>query len=246
MGESREPKYRAIADELRLAISSPEFDPDKPLDPERALSKRYDVSAATVRKAIALLRAEGLVDVRHGSGVYKRTWKPILRDATKRLSAEQWGAGRAIWDADVGDRLVTLGSLEVRYDRAPSRVADLLGAEDVLVRDRTYLVDYRPVQLAVSYIPAEVARGTAIERRDSGPGGTFARLAEAGLAPVEFTETVRARTPSPDEQAKLRITAERPVAEIVRCAFTQTKRIIEVTSMVLDGEAYVMQWSFTS
>lgn len=240
------PAYREVADRLREALRDPFREPGVPLDSERILAERFGVSTSTVRKAIGLLRAEGLVDVVQGSGVFPRTWKPILRDATKRLSAQQWGEGKAIWEADLGDRLVTPASVTAGYTTVPAYVAELFGTEDVLVRRRLYVVDKRPVQYAVSYYPAEIVRGTQIERRDTGPGGVYNRLAELGYAPAAFTETLRARTPSPDEQQKLRIQANHPVAEIVRYARTVEGRLVEVNEMVLDGEAYIMQWSFTS
>lgn len=240
------PKYREIAARLREVLKDPKRDPATPLDPERVLAETYNAAPTTVRKAISLLRAEGLVDVVHGSGVYLRAWKPILRDANARLSAQQWGEGKAIWESDLGDRLVTLASVAVQYEQAPEHIAHLLGTEDVLVRRRLYVVDKRPVQIAVSYLPAEIVRGSQIERRDPGPGGIYKRLAELGYAPESFVEDVRARTPSPDEQQTLRITAGHPVAEIVRRARTADGRTVEVNEMVLDGEAYIMQWSFTS
>jgi GntR family transcriptional regulator len=79
-------------------------------------------------------------------------------------------------------------------------VAEALGVEpgtQVLTRSRRFTMDDRPVQLAASYILLELAAGTAIEDGDAGPGGTYARLADAGHAPARFTEQVAARPPTP-------------------------------------------------
>jgi GntR family transcriptional regulator len=60
-------------------------------------------------------------------------------------------------------------------------VASRLGTtRKVLARHRRYLLDGRPVETATSYIPLDIAHGTAIERPDTGPGGIYARLEETG------------------------------------------------------------------
>src|SRR5271155_707097 len=44
-----------------------------------------------------------------------------------------------------------------------------------------------------------IAAGTATEQPDTGPGGTYARLADVGHAPAQFREDLRARMPEPAE-----------------------------------------------
>ena len=59
----------------------------------------------------------------------------------------------------------------------------------------TLFLDDKPVLLATSYLPASVVAGSAITREDTGPGGTYARLAELGYKPVHFREEIRSRMP---------------------------------------------------
>ena len=68
-----------------------------------------------------------------------------------------------------------------------------------MVRSRRYLLDGKPVETAVSYIPADLARGTPITDPNPGPGGIYARLEEQGHTLARFTEDVAARMPTPDE-----------------------------------------------
>jgi GntR family transcriptional regulator len=118
----------------------------------------------------------------------------------------------------------------------------------VLTRARRFTVEDRPVQLATSYLPLDVTGGTRIERKDPGPGGIYARLAEIGHAPVRFTERVTARAPRPEEADGLAL--ESPVAgqviEIVRHAYAADDRCVEVTVMVLDASAYELEYHFTA
>jgi GntR family transcriptional repressor for pyruvate dehydrogenase complex len=54
---------------------------DERLPSERALAESFGVSRATVREAIARLASKGLVEARHGSGVYLLRSKPAALSA---------------------------------------------------------------------------------------------------------------------------------------------------------------------
>ena len=51
-----------------------------------------------------------------------------------------------------------------------ARVLDLREGAPVIVRDRRFVVEGEPVQMATSYLPAELVRDTAIAQPDTGPG----------------------------------------------------------------------------
>jgi GntR family transcriptional regulator len=239
-------RYREIADDLRVAIVTGEYALGAQLPSVEALSHDFATSTATTGKALALLEREGLIDIRHGAGAFVRNWKPILRDANRRLSAEQWGKGHPIWEVDLGDR-VAVPEVEIkRTAEPPAIVADSFAAKVYLVRDRRYLVDGRPVQVATSYLDDALASGTPMERKDTGPGGVYARLADIGQKPAWFREQLRSRLPDEDEAKRLRIGQDKPVTEIVRQAMTEDGRIVEVNFMVLVGSVYVLQYVFPS
>lgn len=64
------PKYVRLANILREQIRSSIKTTDKKLPTEAALAKRYGVSRQTVRQALALLKSEGIIKTRQGSGAY--------------------------------------------------------------------------------------------------------------------------------------------------------------------------------
>lgn len=240
---------RQIADDLRARIEDGEFGPGARLPGEPALVRDYGVAKMTASGALKLLVAEGVALSRAGSGTYVREFKPILRDATKRLSRDQWAAGKSIWSADVGERPMTVADVEVYEEDAPRWVARILGLDEgarVVVRSRRFLVDGEPVQMATSYLPADLVRGTRIAEPDSGPGGTYKRLAELGAEPVRFGEDLRARMPSSDESARLAILPGTPVIEICRTAYTADGTAVELNRMLLDAGAYALRYTFGS
>ena len=238
------PIYRRIADGLRARIHAGELRDGDRLPGENALMAEYAIARATARQALAVLINEGLAVPKRGSGVYVRQFKPIRRHGSRRLSREQWGQGRAIWDADARGRPFTVDRVEVVLERAAEDVARVLESEQVWVRRRRYLVDARPVQLATSYFPAHLVESTAITLTDTGPGGVYARLAEVGAAPAHFTEEVRARMPNPRESNLLDLPGGTPVIVIARTAYASGGRPVELNEMILDSAAYVLQYDF--
>ena len=92
------------------------------------------------------------------------------------------------------------------------------------MRSRRYLADGRPIETAVSYIPLDLAEGTAITELDTGPGGIYARLEEAGHELAQFTEEVTARMPTADERRRLELGGGMPVLVVVRTAYDTAGR----------------------
>jgi len=60
------PVYHQLYTILRQQIQDGIFDGTQPLPPEMALSKTYDVSRVTVRRALEMLEREALIVRRHG------------------------------------------------------------------------------------------------------------------------------------------------------------------------------------
>ncbi|MEU9846121.1 GntR family transcriptional regulator [Streptomyces sp. NPDC047985] len=239
---------RDIADVLRKRIRSGELAPGVRLPGEPALVKSYGVAKETARRALMLLVSEGLAVRRKGSGTYVREFQPIRRVANRRLAQEGWGTGRSIWSSDVGERPMQVTDLRVYEAPAPvdvARALDLTEGTPVIVRDRLFTVEGEPVQAAVSYLPAELVRQSPIAQEDTGPGGTYARLAELGAKPVRFIEELRSRMPSQEESERLRLADGTPVVEIYRTALTDQGRPVEVNRMLLDAGAYVMEYHIT-
>ncbi len=68
--DAGEPVWSQLAAILRDQISSGEIAPGKLLPSIRTLMQTYGVSDGTVKRAVAKLREEGLVETVRGRGVY--------------------------------------------------------------------------------------------------------------------------------------------------------------------------------
>lgn len=238
------PKYRQIADVLREEIASGRLQPGDVVPGENALMEEHGVARSTARQAMAVLRAEGLIETFHGAQTKVRDFRPIVRVETTRASEAQWGAGRSMWENDLDGREFATDFLRVAPTSAPDRVARVLGSPDAIIRSRRYLINGRPSLVAHSYIPADIAAGTRIAEQDTGPGGTYARLRDLGFGPMFFSMQVWSRPPQDDEASLLKLPANAWVLAAVRTAFDETGRVVEVNEMTLDPTIYVLQFDF--
>jgi len=245
--DDRRPKYQRIADSLREAIRSGEYGPGDRLPGENDLMATYGVARMTARQALSVLKDEGIAESRKGAGVFVRSFRPLRRQGIKRLAQDQWGSGRSIWSADIENRTLVVDQVAVSEEAAPDHIGQVLelGGEDtVCVRRRRFVLDEKPVLLATSYLPTSMVAGSAITQADTGPGGTYARLAELGYKPVHFREEIRSRMPTKHEAEQLSISAGTPVILICRTAFADEGRPVEVNEMTLDAASYILEYDF--
>ncbi|MEV3948814.1 GntR family transcriptional regulator [Streptomyces halstedii] len=246
-GAKRQPKYQRIADVLRDAIQAGRYGPGDRLPGENDLMAQHDVARMTARQALGVLQSEGIAESRRGAGVFVRSFRPLRRQGIKRLARSGWGEGRSVWATDTEDRTLVVDGVEVTEEPAPDHIAGALAIEPgsaVCVRRRRFVLDVKPILLATSYLPASLVAGSAITREDTGPGGTYARLAELGHEPVHFREEIRSRMPSSAEAGELELSAGTPVMLICRTAFADEGRPVEVNEMTLDSASYILEYDF--
>ncbi|AUS77429.1 GntR family transcriptional regulator [Actinoalloteichus sp. AHMU CJ021] len=235
-----------IAEDLRLRITSGEYAEGERLPSGSTLMGEYGVARQTIQNAVDQLRAEGLVSSIAGRGWFVSKRRPITRLARNRLSADERTAGRGAFltDAAAADFTPTV-TVRVWKEEAGEEVAsylDVPSGTQVLVRDRVMRADGDVVQLAASYLPADLVQGTQVEHVDTGPGGTYARLEEAGFALSHFTEFVSARSPRPAEAESLRIPHGHPVIQVTRVAFAADRPVeVNFISMASDRFQLVYQ-----
>lgn len=241
------PKYQRIADDLKAAIEAGEYAPGARLPGENALAAQYGVATLTARQALRTLADQGLVEPRKGAGFFvQQPFLPIRRHGIQRLSKDRWGAGLSIWSADE-DRPLDVDRVAVEQTVPPGHIRRVLGLDETemaCVRSRRYVLEGRPVMIAVSYLPYALVEGSAITQPDTGPGGIYARLADLGHTVARFREEVRSRMPTALEAEALAMPASRSVLKVGRTAFDGTGRVVEINEMTLDSATYVLDYEF--
>lgn len=239
--------FQQIADHLRESITRGDLAAGDRVPSEAALMDHYGVARMTVREALGVLKAEGLVHAEQGRGVFVRPRPIVRRLGSDRFARRHRARGKAAFsaDAEVAGHVATVDRLTVTRERPPVAVAGLLDAppeRQVVVRRRRYLVDGHPVEYATSFIPADVADGSPIVDPNPGPGGIYARMEDAGYTFRTFREDVAARMPTPEEVRLLDLPPGVPVLVLVRAAIETGGRTLEVCETIMAAHSFVLSY----
>jgi GntR family transcriptional regulator len=145
INEGPRPKHAQLSDVL-ADLATRELGPDAAIPSERELMAAYDVSRATVRKAIESLIADGLLHRIHGKGTFVAT--PRLESRLHLASFSQ----------DMRRRGLTPSTrlLRIELDEPAADVAEALGlgADRAAWRlDRVRLADGEPIALENGWYP---------------------------------------------------------------------------------------------
>ncbi len=239
-----------IADDIRTRIETGEYRPGQQLPTYDELAAEYLCSLAVVRKAVDLLRQQGLVITRQGKGSYVRERPRARRHGMDRYARRHWAAGRAVLEAEAAQQGYTATQLirALGEEPAPAPVAERLNVEPgtpVFVRRRTTLIEDRPNQLADSYYPLAIAEKVPrITEEDTGPGGGFARLEETGYALARIREELSVRMPTGPESVALKLPEGTPVVELIRTAIDVSGEPVEVMLAIIAGDMITFDYEF--
>jgi GntR family transcriptional regulator len=228
-GDAR-PLHQQIAQVLRRAIQDGRLAAGNRVPGENALMSRYGVARWTAREALAALAQEGLVTKVRSSGTFVREPPRTRRYGMERYARRNW-KNLLVSEAERQGRAANRVIRELAEVPAPAPVAERLGmavGTIVWVRRRTLLIDARPNQVADSYYPLAIARGTRLAESETGPSGDFGQLAGAGHEPGRVREEWTARMPTHAEAELLGLGAGRPVMDLVRTTFDQDGDPVEV------------------
>lgn len=242
-------RFRQVADLIRTAIQRGDYPRGSALPREDLLAEQIGVSRATVNDAVRILVAEGHLRIHRGVGMFVTELPPILRNAQARYAAAHREQGRGAFDVEIR-RLGREPQIEQTIERVnpPATVAEILGVSadepSTVVRARRMSAGETPVQLADSYIPVEIAAGTALEQPDSGPGGIVSRFAELGHAQVRISERIAVRPPTTEEAGFLAMTEDQRVYEITHTGWTAEGRAVEVCVHVMPTHLWTLEYEW--
>ena len=141
-------RYAEIADELRVRARTARA--GSLLPSEAALSEEFGASRVTVRRALDLVREDGLIAARQGFGWYVATEPVVQRlNALGTIEDQLAAGGRA------NERRI----IDFAFERPPAKVASLLGVDSVLRVKRLNLADGEPFAVVTVWCPAALAAG---------------------------------------------------------------------------------------
>lgn len=231
------PKYLQIASHLRDQIVRGDLPPGAEVPSERELATAWKVARPTASKALQVLRRQGLVEPRQGSGTYVREphAAPRARERLERAAA----LGTMYSDSE------TVTFPAVGIVAGPSYVTDALSLPDddqVIRRRRLITNEAGVVELSTSWFPAhfaEIAPRLLLAERVG--GGTLGYLAEAsGLRATYAHDQVCARGATESERSGLGLPDLSPVLVYWLVAYDSTDTPIQFDEAVYPPQ----RWAF--
>ncbi|MFF2383718.1 UTRA domain-containing protein [Streptomyces sp. NPDC058108] len=155
-------------------------------------------------------------------------------DSLAYVTPRDQGRGDA-WTAEVqqrgGQQLAEVA--EVVPPREVAAALSLEAGAKAAVRRRIILIDGQPIELADSYYPLEVARGTALLEKKKIKGGAPTLLAELGYAARHASEDLEFREADDLERTALALPEGSSVLTLLRTTTTEDGSPFEVQFMVM-------------
>ena len=209
-------RYREIAAALReRLVGAP---PGQLLPSEAELSSEFHASRVTVRRALELLRDDGLIDSRQGFGWYVSTER-----VRQRLEGLGTIEGQLLDRGVRPERRV----LEFAFEPAPAHVRAILDRDDVLRVKRLNLADGQPFAVVTVWCPAELAHH--LSRRDV-EERPFYELLDVSL--LGASQTIGADGAAADVAAVLDVPVGSPVLRCERITTDVSGRPVLVSEHV--------------
>jgi GntR family transcriptional regulator len=174
-------RYLELADTLRDRIAA---GARGALASEAELGREYGMSRVTVRRALEVLREEGLVSARQGVGWFVAV-DPVRQSLGRVTTVE---AALEAAGAVAGRRV-----LEFAFETAPLDVAKIFGMAtdgEVLRVSRLNLADGEPFAVVTVWVPATL--GAALSRADVERSTFFDLLPLQGVEPARVIQTITA------------------------------------------------------
>lgn len=237
--------WQDIAEALRTGIARGDYPAGSTIPKETELMAAHGTGRDPVRRAIAQLTAEGLVEPVRRRGTVVRHHPPRRRITRSRL----------VYRDELGyyfDRTAQnwrpVQPPSVFRGPVPYDIAAMLGLEpggEVIVRDRIMgdPATRQAIQLATSYIPAGLAGELPVlSAAETGPGGIYDRLEDAGYGPLRWAEAITSRMPGPAEARLLQLPPGVPLLRIVRLAASPSGQPLEVNDTRFNAEDWEISY----
>ena len=258
MSTTTEPVYLRVLEDLRGRIRSGLLEPGARVPSRNAIIANYGVGETAAKHALQVLATEGLIEARPGSGSYVRKVPAarFLEHDRLHFPGSPFGVQETVTIAagrrqDAAHTMARRLAWEHQTEQAPAppRIAERLGlAHGGAAVVTRYLLssDGEPVQLAVSYEPAQLTAGTAIAIPEQGPlagRGVMERMRSIGIEVDEVVEEVAVRPSVRDEAAALALPAGALVLVIERVQYA-AGRAVEAGEVVVPADRFKLRYRF--
>ena len=226
-------RYLDVADALRSLIAAGHIGA---LPSEAELGEAHHVSRVTVRRALEVLRAEGLVVSRRGAGWFVATdpvRQPLGRITTIESALEAAGARP--------ERRV----IEFGFEPASAEIAKLLGIEadaEVLRVLRLNLADGEPFALVTVWLP--VSLGAHVSRADVERATFYDLLPLHGVEAGRVMQTITATAADRAQAGRLGVHSGDPLLASRRVTYDRRGDVVMVSEHRYPAQSTALEVEF--
>lgn len=196
----RHVRYQEIADELRTRVRSAA--PGSLLPSEAELSREFSASRVTIRRALEVVREDGLIAARQGFGWFVST-EPV------RQSLERLGTIES--QLETSGRDPARRVIDFSFESPPVHVRKLLGSAKVLRVKRVSLADGEPFAVVTVWCPAVMGQRLSLDDVERRP---FSELLDVELRGA--TQTIGADSADADLAGLLAVPVGAPLLKCQR------------------------------
>jgi GntR family transcriptional regulator len=245
-----DPRYRQIAEDLRQKIESGELGHHgQQLPTELELREEYDASRNTVRDAVKLLTARGLIETRPGQGTFVAKkidpYVTVLTGQPDKGGDEEGPVYlKKPQDGAKGNPTPARTNPRVEIQKAAGADAEELRVADgttVVSRHQQRYIDDNPWSLQTSFYPMALVREGADRLLDAENirEGVVAYLRAAiGLKQAGYRDMISIRAANPSEVGFFKLPDDGRVAvfEVRRTAFDERGKPFRLTISVYPAD----------
>ncbi len=223
------PRYTQLYRHIAALIRSGELEAEAQLPPERDLAEIADVSRVTVRKAVAQLVEEGVLEQRRGAGTFVRPQPQRLEQSLSNLIS---------FTEHMSQRGKTSSSQVLQRGLYPPRPEEqmalgLLSGQRVARVERLRSADGQAMALEWSSLPEDILPDPFVVETS-----LYSVLRDLGCAPVRAVQRVTAVNLEEGEAHLLNLAPGAAVLRIDRTGYLASGRPIEFTRGLYRSDIY--------
>jgi GntR family transcriptional regulator len=242
------PVHHQIADAIRAQIASGALAPGDPLPTIKALTEQWRCADGPARRALDVLRSEGLITAGRGRPATVRraqdrtavtlsaSWSQEQKDLVLRPREERSKRGAIELTAGISIEDITSEHLYSDVPAPADLAAEFDLAPGTVLVQRTYEMTEPStgnlISRSVSYIPRSIIEANPAlldEAREPWPGGHQHQLFTVGIELAEFRRSVIAVQPTPAERIRWGIDTGVPILVVRSRSVDTTGRVVEVS-----------------
>lgn len=152
------PLYSIVKSTIRSRITGHEYRPGQKIPSEAELTREFDVSAITVRRALRDLTVEGHLIGRQGVGVFVTNQPKISRSLNPEYTAT---LGDEIRRAGFMPSIKELSIVRIKPEEAVASMLKISAKSTIYRHEKLILADGKPICLDVTMLPAGLGKNFA-------------------------------------------------------------------------------------